>query len=75
MKSDMCTSYHSDVRQCVCQQGNGQSAPASVCSGAHTLLYLTPTSSAYLENVWGWVADHDIDSGKESAQINVYNAR
>jgi glucan 1,3-beta-glucosidase len=58
-----------------CPKGNGQSAPASICTGAHTLLHLTKQSSAYLENIWGWVADHDIDSGKESAQINVYNAR
>lgn len=25
------------------------------------LLHLTKTSSAYLENVWAWTADHDLD--------------
>lgn len=27
------------------------------------MLHLTKSSSIYLENVWGWTADHDIDGG------------
>lgn len=43
------------------------------CGGAHTLLHVTQTASGvYLENVWGWVGDHDIDAGQP---INIYNAR
>jgi glucan 1,3-beta-glucosidase len=55
-----------------CPRGDGSTAPASECTGAWGLLHLTPTSSCYLENVWGWVADHDID---QKSQINVYNSR
>ncbi|KAH6845143.1 pectate lyase superfamily protein-domain-containing protein [Chaetomium sp. MPI-CAGE-AT-0009] len=33
----------------------------STCRAAHTLLHLTATSSAYIEDVWGWVADHRLD--------------
>ncbi|PKY07913.1 putative exo-beta-1,3-glucanase [Aspergillus campestris IBT 28561] len=31
------------------------------CKAAWGLLHLTRTSSAYIENVWGWTADHDLD--------------
>jgi hypothetical protein len=39
------------------------------------MLHLTITSSAYLENVWAWVADHDMDSGPSQTQIDIYVAR
>ena len=26
-------------------------------------MHLTPSSSAYIENMWGWTADHDLDGG------------
>lgn len=58
-----------------CPKGDGRSAPASICTGAHTLLHVTPQASAYIDHMWAWVADHDIDSGHDSTQINVYNAR
>ncbi|PRP81499.1 putative exo-beta-1,3-glucanase [Planoprotostelium fungivorum] len=35
---------------------------AEPCKAAYLQLHLTPTSSVYLENVWGWTADHDIDN-------------
>ncbi|CUF42273.1 glycoside hydrolase family 55, putative, partial [Bodo saltans] len=44
----------------------------STCYGAHTLLYIAPNASVYVENMWGWVADHDIDTGLD---LNIYNAR
>ena len=28
-------------------------------------MHLTPSSSAYLENMWGWTADHDLDGGHD----------
>ena len=43
------------------------------CQGAFALLHLTPTSSAYLENVWAWTADHNLDV--DYSQISIYNAR
>lgn len=39
------------------------------CFGAFLLLHLTPTSSAYLENMWVWVADHDLDGVN---QVRIY---
>jgi glucan 1,3-beta-glucosidase len=42
------------------------------CFGAHTLFELTETGSVYLENCWGWVADHDIDAGND---LNIFSAR
>lgn len=45
------------------------------CEAAHTLLRLTKSSSAYLENVWAWTADHDLDDHVEQRQISVYTGR
>jgi hypothetical protein len=44
------------------------------CKAASLLLHLTPKSSAYLENIWAWTADHDLDK-KSQDQINIYSAR
>lgn len=40
------------------------------CTGGAMLLHLTTTASAYIENVWLWIADHDIDDANNT-QINV----
>lgn len=46
------------------------------CIAGSMMLHLTSTSSAYLENIWAWTADHDIDDVPEgTAQIDVYVAR
>ncbi|KAK3360165.1 pectate lyase superfamily protein-domain-containing protein [Lasiosphaeria hispida] len=37
------------------------------CKAAFALLHLTKTSSAYLEGVWGWVADHGLDPSLDPA--------
>jgi len=55
-----------------CPRGDGSNAPASQCTGAFMLFHITTTGSCYMENVWGWTADHDLDHG---SQINVYNGR
>jgi len=55
-----------------CPSNDGTNSPASSCTGAWGLFHITPTGSCYLENMWGWTADHDIDHG---SQINVYNGR
>lgn len=39
--------------------GTGTSHPTGACSAAYLAVHLTSTSSAYLENVWVWAADHD----------------
>ena len=31
------------------------------CIGAAMMLYITQNSNGYFENMWAWVADHDID--------------
>jgi glucan 1,3-beta-glucosidase len=36
-----------------------QDAPP--CKAAFLLLHLTPTASVYIEDMWGWTADHDLD--------------
>ncbi|KAK4153611.1 glucan 1,3-beta-glucosidase [Chaetomidium leptoderma] len=33
----------------------------STCKAAFALLHVTRSASAYLEDVWGWVADHGLD--------------
>lgn len=44
--------------------------PSSECKGAFIGMHFTPSSSAYVENVWNWVADHvteDFDGGSSIA--------
>jgi len=55
-----------------CPRGDGSNALAENCAGTWALMHITEGATAYLENVWGWVADHDLDYDD---QINVYNAR
>jgi glucan 1,3-beta-glucosidase len=55
-----------------CPKGDGSKAPPSLCNGVWGLMHITKTGSCYMENVWGWTADHDIDY---EDQINVYTAR
>ena len=43
------------------------------CQASFALLHLTTKSSAYLENVWAWTADHNLDV--DHSQISIYNAR
>ncbi|CRG88664.1 hypothetical protein PISL3812_05698 [Talaromyces islandicus] len=33
------------------------------CMAAFMLMHLTSSSSAYIENHWGWTADHNLDGG------------
>lgn len=44
------------------------------CSGAFLLLHVTSSASIYMENTWGWVADHELDLGNRS-QIDIFNGR
>ncbi|EKJ74240.1 hypothetical protein FPSE_05537 [Fusarium pseudograminearum CS3096] len=44
------------------------------CVAASLMLHLTPDSSAYLENVWMWTADHDFDTADQT-QVDIYVGR
>ena len=45
------------------------------CMGAYMSMHITPSASGlYMENVWLWTADHDIDSASNT-QISVYSGR
>jgi len=61
-----------DIHSGNCLKGDGSSSPVNQCTGAWGLMHVTTTGNLYMENVWAWTADHDID---EARQINVYNAR
>lgn len=36
-----------------CPRGDGRNASAVECAGAWTLMHITKSATAYLENVWG----------------------
>lgn len=44
------------------------------CMGAFLLLQVTSGASIYMENTWGWVADHDLDQVGRG-QIDIFNGR
>jgi glucan 1,3-beta-glucosidase len=48
--------------------------PNPACEGAFLLLHITSSASAYIENSWFWVADHELDL-PDHGQINIYNGR
>ncbi|KAK1758023.1 pectin lyase fold/virulence factor [Echria macrotheca] len=58
-----------------CPRLSGSTKPQ--CIAGSLLLHLTNTSSAYLENVWAWTADHDLDDppSLSEAQLDIYVAR
>ncbi|KAH1734685.1 hypothetical protein KXV22_007950, partial [Aspergillus fumigatus] len=62
----------SNLQKDQCPKKTGSINPD--CIAASLLLHLTPKSSAYLENIWVWVADHDLDVITQD-QIDVYSAR
>ncbi|KAI8268330.1 Glucan 1,3-beta-glucosidase [Colletotrichum sp. SAR11_239] len=45
------------------------------CIGAYMLTHITAESSGYFENVWWWVADHELDLANKGQQIDIYNGR
>lgn len=53
---------------------NSTTTPDPQCVGAFMLLHLTEKSTAYLENVWAWTSDHELDR-PDYNQINIYNGR
>ncbi|KAL3484993.1 pectate lyase superfamily protein-domain-containing protein [Aspergillus germanicus] len=41
-----------------------------ICKAAWGLLHLTASSSAYIENMWGWTADHNLDGNLETTTVS-----
>ncbi|KAI8648701.1 Pectin lyase fold virulence factor [Fusarium keratoplasticum] len=62
----------SNLQQETCAKKSGSVNPD--CKAASMLLHLKPESTAYLENVWAWVADHDLDKS-DRPQIDIYVGR
>lgn len=55
--------------------GKGQLQPVNPeCFGAFLMFHMTVGSSGYFENVWWWVADHELDL-VDGNQINIYSGR
>lgn len=48
-------------------------AKTTNCQAAFLCLHITKTASLYLENVWVWTADHDLDNSHD--QISLFNGR
>lgn len=44
------------------------------CVGVSLMMHIRSQASAYIENVWGWTADHHIDSVGQT-QIDIYSGR
>lgn len=43
------------------------------CMGAFMALHLTSSSSAYIEGMWAWLGDHDLDG--DNSQVTVFSGR
>jgi len=54
------------------QQCSAGDRPSPNCMGAFLLLHLTTSASAYIQNMWAWTADHDLDGG---GQTSIYTGR
>ena len=49
--------------------------PSKECEAAYMAMHITASARrAYLENVWLWAADHDLDDGRDT-RISVYTGR
>jgi len=48
------------------------SGPTARCQGIFLMVHLTPSASAYIENMWAWTADHDLDG---DGQVSIFSAR
>jgi len=68
------TGSNLQVAQCPNSPGS-TTTPNVNCIGAYLSMHITPQASGlYMENVWLWTADHDIDDSGLT-QINVYSGR
>ncbi|KAF3920271.1 hypothetical protein AA313_de0208584 [Arthrobotrys entomopaga] len=44
------------------------------CESAFMLIHIGKTASVYIENVWGWTSDHELDRNDHS-QISIFSGR
>jgi glucan 1,3-beta-glucosidase len=67
----------SDLQLANCPHGSDNNK----CMAASLLMHVTSKASGYFQNVWAWVADHDIDAGgcdgvsTSCSQVSVFCAR
>ena len=47
----------------------GASSVNSNCTAASLLMHVTSSASAYFENVWAWVADHDLGQSTQRTRL------
>lgn len=62
---------------CLKQPGTPTTASSPIvsnCIGAFLLLHVAPEADGYFENIWGWVADHELDMDTRD-QIDIFNGR
>ncbi|KAG6855418.1 hypothetical protein H0H87_003139, partial [Tephrocybe sp. NHM501043] len=59
-----------ETQQCPSSGGGG----TTNCYAAFLALHITSGATAYLEGLWAWLADHDLD-GDGSSQISLYSGR
>jgi glucan 1,3-beta-glucosidase len=65
----------SDQQVAQCEKTPTSTAVNTNCIAAYMTMHITPSaSSLYLENVWLWTADHDIDD-PNNTQLTIYNGR
>ncbi|POS78851.1 exo-beta-1,3-glucanase [Diaporthe helianthi] len=66
----------SDLQVAQCEKTPGSPNINSACVGAYMSMHVTKASGGlYMENVWLWVADHDIDDTVDNTQTNIYAGR
>lgn len=64
----------SDLQAKQCSSLHNSSDANKNCIAASLMLHVTSKASAYIENVWVWAADHDIDDAMQRP-IDIYAAR
>jgi glucan 1,3-beta-glucosidase len=65
----------SNLQASNCPKTPGNPAVNPSCIAAYMQMHITASASnLYMENVWLWTADHDIDSSANT-QITVYSGR
>lgn len=58
-----------------CRATSGANPVNPNCIGGYMSMHVTPGATGlYMENVWLWTADHDIDDSGDT-QVSVYNGR
>jgi glucan 1,3-beta-glucosidase len=65
----------SNLQVAQCTKTPGSTAINKACIGAYMSMHVTKSASnLYMENVWLWTADHDIDD-PSNTQLTIYNGR